>query len=106
VACKNAFHNAQQDHILSKYGISREGVEQMVARQGGCAVCSCQDGDWVVDHDHACCPGRYTCGKCVRGILCRACNSALGMLREDPEMALSAAAHRLSTRDVLAMAEH
>lgn len=89
-----------------RYGIRREDLDRMLARQGGCAVCGCDDGDWVVDHDHSCCAGRFTCGACVRGILCRACNSALGMLREDPERALSAAAYLLSTRDVLAMAEH
>lgn len=38
-------------------------------------------GTWipvaVVDHDHACCPRSNSCGKCVRGILCRECNKLL-----------------------------
>jgi hypothetical protein len=37
----------------------------------------------AVDHDHACCPGGSSCGKCVRGLLCSTCNSALGLLGED-----------------------
>lgn len=31
-----------------------------------------------IDHDHACCPGQKGCSKCVRGILCMACNLRLG----------------------------
>jgi hypothetical protein len=30
-----------------------------------------------IDHDHDCCPGSYTCGKCVRGVLCAPCNRTL-----------------------------
>lgn len=45
-----------------------------------------------VDHDHACCPeGRFgsshkrSCGRCVRGWLCKGCNVALGLLQENPQ---------------------
>jgi Recombination endonuclease VII len=27
-----------------------------------------------VDHDHNCCPGAYSCGQCVRGLVCKPCN--------------------------------
>jgi len=32
----------------------------------------------VVDHDHTCCPGKMSCGKCLRGLLCETCNLILG----------------------------
>lgn len=43
----------------------------------------------VVDHDHTCCPGSVSCGLCVRGFLCGQCNSAAGLLGEDPERVLA-----------------
>jgi hypothetical protein len=41
----------------------------------------------VVDHDHNCCPGEKSCGQCVRGFLCTLCNSAAGMVLDDPATA-------------------
>lgn len=36
-----------------------------------------------VDHDHSCCSGVKSCGKCVRGLLCGNCNLFLGFLKDD-----------------------
>lgn len=33
--------------------------------------------DFVVDHDHACCPTERSCGSCIRGVICRGCNNAM-----------------------------
>lgn len=42
----------------------------------------------VVDHDHSCCPAdNHSCGKCIRGLVCRWCNMAMGMLEDDPARA-------------------
>lgn len=39
----------------------------------------------VVDHDHACCPvTSHSCGLCIRGLICRGCNAAAGILGDDP----------------------
>lgn len=37
-----------------------------------------------VDHDHACCPSKKSCGKCVRGLLCSKCNMILGVAKDNP----------------------
>ena len=56
-----------------------------------CGLCRRTDQRLDIDHDHRCCPGQRSCGKCVRGFLCRPCNVGLGMFGDDP-MRLRAAA--------------
>lgn len=49
-------------------------------RQGGlCAACR-DKPPTQVDHDHSCCSGKTSCGKCVRGLLCSKCNLIAGLL--------------------------
>lgn len=35
---------------------------------------------FAVDHNHNCCPGGTGCTKCIRGLLCGACNTQLGSM--------------------------
>jgi hypothetical protein len=64
-----------------------------LARQGGhCRLCP-ETVDLVIDHDHRCCPGPYSCGKCVRGLLCHRCNRGIGQLGDDADRLLAAAAY-------------
>lgn len=80
--------------VLRKHGLTLDRFERMSAEQNGvCAICFHPDpGDreLSVDHDHTCCPGVASCGKCIRGLLCGPCNRALGQLRESPEVVMSA----------------
>lgn len=61
-----------------------EDYDRVLAEQGGhCASCDAvptADRRLAWDHDHTCCPGKVTCGNCVRGLLCPKCNLLLGKL--------------------------
>lgn len=73
----------QAARLKSKYKLTLEDIQELwVEKQyRGCACCF-KDGpkeytpskEWVIDHDHNCCPGRNSCGDCIRGIVCRDCN--------------------------------
>lgn len=72
--------------LMRTYGLEIERYEEILAAQGGvCAICHqyetrTQYGkrqNLTVDHDHRCCPGAKSCGKCVRGLLCFRCNITL-----------------------------
>lgn len=81
--------------LESKYGVTPERYAQLLAAQNGrCAVCHTkpqQDANLHVDHDHSCCATESkSCGRCVRGLLCGDCNTALGLLRDDPQRLVSA----------------
>lgn len=78
---------AQRSQSLKKrYGITEEQFQSMLAEQGGCAACgsTATDGKyWHVDHDHSCCDTQASsCGRCVRGVLCHGCNTALGNVKD------------------------
>lgn len=68
----------------------------LVSQGGVCAVCLRQAPDdyYVVDHDHSCCPARTrSCGQCIRGLLCDACNLGIGKLGDDPDVLARAASY-------------
>ena len=69
--------------LLRNYGLTLEMYNELLDAQGGvCAYCGTSDpggqGAFHVDHDHSCCPGKKTCGECINGLLCNACNTGLG----------------------------
>ena len=79
------------NHLRQLYGISLEQYDSMVAAQENkCAICIKVVDDLCVDHDHNCCPGSKSCGKCVRGLLCQTCNSGLGFFKDSSDMLKSA----------------
>lgn len=84
--------------IRTNYNLSRDQWNALLAKQGGvCAVCGATEsrgiGSFHVDHDHSCCPGRRSCGKCVRGLLCNLCNPMIGHARDDPTILRKAATY-------------
>ena len=66
-------HNKTMAHGLPR--IVRDWMYESQDR--ACAGCRTPraDVDLEVDHDHQCCPGTRSCGRCVRGLLCRSCNA-------------------------------
>lgn len=72
--------------IKSRYGLTKNQYLDLLESQNSvCACCEKAYDKYDIDHDHACCPGDRSCGKCVRGIICHGCNCALGYIKEDPE---------------------
>ena len=63
--------------FIREYGITEERFNEILESQGGhCAFPGCtksqEDRGYrlAIDHAHSCCPGKRSCGKCIRGILC------------------------------------
>jgi hypothetical protein len=88
--CRAASKRRQsRSHNLRPYGIGIEDYERMLAEQDGkCAICDTTEPGhgydvFVVDHDHR--TGRN------RGLLCRDCNSGIGLLGDEPRQLRSAA---------------
>ncbi len=71
------------------YGLSPEEYDILIS--GACYVCGRSDELLHIDHDHNCCPGKKTCGNCIRGALCQRCNRGLGQFGDDPSLLRKAA---------------
>lgn len=75
-------------HIEQTYNLSRDRYDAILDVQGGQCAGRCgatgRTRRLAVDHDHSCCSGPTSCGKCVRGLLCKRCNRFIGLLRDAP----------------------
>ena len=79
----------------TRYGLSEEAYDEILQKQDGvCAICKkppLLNKLFVVDHDHSCCSGTQTCGKCIRGLLHQKCNHSLGIFGDNPDTCRAAA---------------
>ncbi len=86
------------------YSLPPSWFAQKMAEQGGVCEISGQPETSVskrtgrayplaIDHDRSCCPGDRSCGKCLRGLIRRNLNVALGMFGDDPDLLEAAAAY-------------
>ncbi len=75
-------------HMKRNYGLDFSEYNKMLEKQNGvCAICSSSPPDHHkkrlnIDHCH-------TTGR-IRGLLCDACNRALGLLKDSPDLMLKA----------------
>jgi hypothetical protein len=81
IKCKliksNEYHS--KIHRFKKYNISKEDFDLLLQNQKGlCGICNEHLIDPQIDHDH-------TNGK-IRGLLCRKCNIALGLFKDNQEI--------------------
>ena len=60
-------------------------AEMLGAQRGRCAICLRPQEKGVIDHDHR--------TLLIRGVLCGACNSGLGLFRDNPADLLAAVAY-------------
>lgn len=74
-----------------RHSITWEQLREVLDGQGGnCYLCG-EPLDpeaprgFHIDHDHNCCRGARSCGKCIRGLACHACNTGIGAFGDDPE---------------------
>lgn len=73
-------------NLRTRYGMTERQFEELLSEQSGmCAICgavsACANAPGkvlYVDHDHE-------TGE-IRGLLCRNCNSGLGMFQDKPEL--------------------
>ena len=79
---EKAVAQRRREKLKYYYKMTLEEYDSLLSSQGGvCFLCNTHPGDGKnlsVDHDHRCCPGRRSCGKCVRALLCVNCNNKMG----------------------------
>lgn len=65
------------------HGLSDSEFQDLKKKQDNkCALCG-KEKRLIIDHDHSCCPGLYSCGYCIRGLVCYGCNIFIGHLESN-----------------------
>lgn len=70
-------------NLKKRYGITIERYKELILN--GCEICGTIE-NLAIDHDHSCCPGEFTCGNCIRGVLCRTHNQGEGYFKSIDEI--------------------
>jgi hypothetical protein len=90
IRSETLFKGTDADANCRNHNITQENFEAMLKSQHSrCAICSdffdFDEGrkSIHIDHDHNCCPGQRSCGRCIRGLLCANCNLGLGRFKDD-----------------------
>ena len=75
-------HKANQ--LWTQYRLRPIDIDHLLeVQRESCALCFRGISDaYDIDHDHSCCPGPVSCGKCIRGLICHGCNIMVRMLEQ------------------------
>jgi|SRR6187402_1016806 len=88
---------AHSTRVAKTYQLAPGEYDKLLELQGGkCYTC----GEWTgnrgagkrklsVDHDHSCCPGPISCGRCIRGLVCSPCNTLIGQVGDSAGHAIA-----------------
>ncbi len=84
--------------VKHKFGLSLELREALIKLQDNtCSICNkfmeTNSTEWATDHEHT---DNY-----VRGMLCKTCNSGLGLFKDNPDVLMRAAEYIIQTRTIL-----
>ena len=93
----------ERERTIEKHGITAVEYLKILSEQfGRCAICGKvpeETYNLYIDHDHECCPGQFSCGKCIRGLLCQKCNTGLGMFNDNLKNLQSAVTYLSGDKD-------
>ena len=94
----NKTDKRRDTYLKHRYNITLDQYTKMLAGQGNvCKMCGSDDPGankrFEVDHDHSCCDGDRSCGRCIRGLLCSRCNTGIACFEDDEDKLLKAVAY-------------
>lgn len=89
--CHRTYHrdwrkknDANTHSTASRYSMSPDELRAMRrSKENKCDACGRTVEKLNIDHDHSCCNRKGSCGKCIRGMLCTGCNTALGAIEDE-----------------------
>lgn len=86
---------------FSRHKITKDFYDDLMSKHNQkCWICKEADAT-AIDHDHSCCSSiRSSCGKCVRGVLCSNCNTAIGLLKDNETKLESALKYLLLYKNI------
>lgn len=80
------YRRGRANALKTNYNLTVEEYDRIFVEQGSCcACCGDQSENYEVDHDH-------TTGK-IRGIICKSCNTGIGLLGDYKESLILALAY-------------
>lgn len=80
----------RKSHLKCQYNMTLEDYNHMLVAQNNlCLLCGKPLDLTInnpVDHDHKCCNGEKSCGKCIRGVLHDTCNQYIARIERYPHL--------------------